>query len=423
MTQESSPAHDPRLAVERRLAELEGYGQTGLVEPGAEQLPVAFWVPNELLTNRPSLVVAALAKRGVQARTNPNACAEVYRVEIDSDVCDPRVAEELDEIIGDLGWVGLNHVLTIAQVPKIGPGTDPEPIGEADWGCEKAELPEDWQIAVVDTGLFKGAPSHLGGSPANETELVDFNGDRIVDFSGTAHGGFIAGIFYRMLGVAPVVRDVATRDYAVMQFAITEADIIADIDFVLHRNAVKVVNLSLGAYERGTRLVALRSKMRDWIERHDDVLFVCAAGNDHVDLPFYPAAFAIEPGFEDHVVSVGALDCSPRNPDAHAKDASFSNYGGWVVAHAPGVDHDSDYACDVEFVYGPQDAPNPPRARFDGLARWSGTSFAAPYAAAEITRFAITNAMTPRAAWSVLRKERPVRFPLGGKPCYPPAAE
>ena len=424
MAHNDSPAGNGRSYMARRLDEMQGYGRTGLIAPGEDQPPVAFWVPGDLLTDHPTAVVALLAKRGILARTDPKACGGVYRVvvEEDSDVCGPSLAEDLNRLLGDEGYVGLNHVLTLAPVPKIGPGSDPDPVKEANWGCEPIDLPKDWQVAVVDTGLFRDAPAHLAAA-SHEWELVDYDGGGVVDFSGTGHGGFIAGIIYRMLGSAPIVRDVATRDYAYWTFGITEADIIADVETVLDHDTVKVINLSLGTYEKATNLAALRAKMYAWVERRPDVLFVCAAGNDSTNERFYPAAFSAEEKLAAHVVSVGALDCPPETPDPNAKAAEFSNRGDWVTATAPGVDHRSDYPSDVEFVYGPdQSAANPDRAAFDGYARWSGTSFASPYAAAELVRYALANGVTPREAWSKLREERcPVVFPLTGGPCHYPA--
>ena len=99
--------------------------------------------------------------------------------------------------------------------------------------------------------------------------------------------------------------------------------------------------------------------------------------------------------------------------------AAFSNHGKWVKAWAPGVDHASDYPDGVEFVYGPdQDDPNSPRASFDGFAKWSGTSFAAPYVAAELIRCAVAWDSSPLDAWRELLKKNQgeVRFPLD-EPC------
>ena len=168
MAHNDSPAGNGRSYMARRLDEMQGYGRTGLIAPGEDQPPVAFWVPGDLLTDHPTAVVALLAKRGILARTDPKACVVV---EEDSDVCGPSLAEDLNRLLGDEGYVGLNHVLTLAPVPKIGPGSDPDPVKEANWGCEPIDLPKDWQVAVVDTGLFRDAPAHLAAASSNIDKL------------------------------------------------------------------------------------------------------------------------------------------------------------------------------------------------------------------------------------------------------------
>jgi hypothetical protein len=420
MTHNDRPARDLRLAVGRRLAEAKGLGRSGLLEPGEHQPPVSFWMPGELLTDNPVATIRALAVRDIAARARPNPCGGVYRVTVapDTEVCGPQLAQDLDRILGDEGFVGLNHVLTLAQVPRIGPGTDPEPAEKADWGCKPIELPDDWGLTVIDTGLFRPPPSHLATAPDREWELVDFDGGGVVDFSGTGHGGFIGGIVYRMLGVTPAIRDVATRDYRAWTFAITEADILAEVDRALSNRNVNVINLSLGSYERGTELVALRRNVWEWVQRRPDVLFVCAAGNDETDDPFYPAAFSAEPKLAGNIVAVGALNCSPMEPDPSAGKADFSNHGEWVTAWAPGVDHASDYPDGVDFVYGPNRGTNAETATFAGLAHWSGTSFAAPYVAAELMRYAYAHSMQPTEAWRTLREHGVVHFPLESGPCH-----
>jgi subtilisin family serine protease len=180
-----------------------------------------------------------------------------------------------------------------------------------------------------------------------------------------------------------------------------------------------VVNLSLGTYADEGDVPALRAALRRWVARRPDVLFAAAAGNDSVKRRFYPAAFAGEREFRDAVMSVGALDTSPRKPDPDAPRADFSNRGRWVKALAPGVHLHSDYPVDVDLVYGEdQTSNNQDRAHFKGLAEWSGTSFATPYAVAEVIRYAATCGLnTPRAAWEYLRSQAPkALFPLDA-PC------
>jgi subtilisin family serine protease len=88
--------------------------------------------------------------------------------------------------------------------------------------------------------------------------------------------------------------------------------------------------------------------------------------------------------------------------------ASFSNHGPWVNAWAPGVDVLSDYPKGLRFVYFNPDGSVAGTGTFDaGMARWSGTSFAAPFAAAEIARYAADHGLSPRDAWATIRSGRP----------------
>jgi hypothetical protein len=415
--------------VARRLQELREFASTRLVGPGEDANDTtAFYVAGELLTNRPDVVVRTLGRRGVRSRKASTGCSDVSKVKLPAKhpACATDVATQMDQLVGDDAYVTVNHVLLLAPVTEFGPGGDPEPVEAADPACPPLEGVE-WGIAVVDSGLFSPEPPHLvpAALPVpTETEVVDFDGGGIVDFSATAHGGFIAGIIQRMTGIVPMVRDVASRDYLRWTFGIRESDVISDVEVLLRDETVKLVNLSLGTYatEEKTReradISAMRFKLRRWVKHRPDVLFVCAAGNDGTDRPWYPAAFAADPDLADHVVPVGALANTPLRPDPGADRAAFSNFGDWVTAWAPGVDHQSDYPADVTYVYGPnQHDPTAPRASFAGYAKWSGTSFAAPYAAAEIARVAAADGVLPQEAWARLRKEGRTRFPLEGSPC------
>jgi subtilisin family serine protease len=65
--------------------------------------------------------------------------------------------------------------------------------------------------------------------------------------------------------------------------------------------------------------------------------------------------------------------------------APFTNYGPWVRACAPGVDVVSRYFQGFD---GPQPTPasSVDPDLLDGWARWSGTSFAAPFVVAALAR-------------------------------------
>jgi subtilisin family serine protease len=126
------------------------------------------------------------------------------------------------------------------------------------------------------------------------------------------------------------------------------------------------------------------------------VVVVAAAGNFASARRFYPAAFALEkaPDGGVPVISVGAL-----NPNG--TKAMFSNDGEWVTAFAPGAAVISTYPVDVDASRTPElrmpvnrkpPGELPGREALDpndycgGHVQWSGTSFAAPYLAALITR-------------------------------------
>jgi hypothetical protein len=115
---------------------------------------------------------------------------------------------------------------------------------------------------------------------------------------------------------------------------------------------------------------------------------VAAAGNQSSDRPFYPAAFAAYPQLETAapILSVGAL-----NPNRHI--AMFSNEGPWVSCYATGAGLVSTYPCEAKGSRMPDRRAkssilNRHRESHDpddfssGFAVWSGTSFAAPLAAA-----------------------------------------
>ncbi|MGH8911619.1 MAG: S8 family serine peptidase, partial [Acidimicrobiia bacterium] len=112
-----------------------------------------------------------------------------------------------------------------------------------------------------------------------------------------------------------------------------------------------------------------------------------------------PAAWAAHKKYTDAVVSVGALDTTGPRP----RMATFSNRGSWLTAWAPGVDIRSIYPTDLKYEYHDTSGPVG-TLDFDGLAEWSGTSFAAPYAAASILAHAAVRDLSPRDAWADMRR-------------------
>ena len=307
--------------------------------------------------------------------------------------------------------LGPLHIMTPAPQPMIGPGDDPAPAASADLSSRGPEVEARSHVAVVDTGMWTDPPSGLLTSPASaaDEEAVDVDPhDGFVDFYGTGHGGFIAGIVEHN---APGVKVAAYNAFG--KLGLTELSVIDKVDAALSESDVVVVNLSLGSYEidddgcNRIELVALRSAMRRW-KNSTKALIVAAAGNDARTYPFYPAGFAADAEFADMVVSVGAL-AAPAETGAgiHSAAASFSNHGSWVTAWAPGSRIVSAYPKGLRFEYHDAAGGVTPSAGFDdGLAKWSGTSFAAPFVAAEIVR-AMKEGESPRDTWARIRGTSP----------------
>src|SRR5262249_35678138 len=133
------------------------------------------------------------------------------------------------------------------------------------------------------------------------------------------------------------------------------------MELIARDPAPQVVNLSAGTYTRNDWLPLSFSRFD-----HGGITLTAAAGNDATRRRLWPAAF-------DWAVGVGALGADQRNR------AWFSNYGDWVNVYTPGEGLVNAFATG-EYTY--QEPPKRPATQiFDGCARWSGTSFAAPLVA------------------------------------------
>jgi len=81
--------------------------------------------------------------------------------------------------------------------------------------------------------------------------------------------------------------------------------------------------------------------------------------------------------------------------------ASFSNYGWWVDAAAPGEKIASSF-----LTHGRENGEE-----FHGYAKWSGTSFAAPYVAGKIAALMSDKSMKARDALGELLDPVGTRIP------------
>jgi|GEM_PF-2416173 len=408
-------AGDPDAFVPPRHREIEGKVMVWPPYlPGATNgpPPTIFYKPGELLTTVKfeDEVRILLAELGVlEGEIDERQAPGVVTFLVTGDSL--AVARQVKQRI-PAAPVGPHHVMALAPQPSIGPGGDPRPTAELPaTGVAAANPPAP--IAVIDTGMWmeprpRPELAKTVDPASDNVEVVDAQRDSIVDHRGSGHGGFITGVILSRLPNA----DVHNYDAFEPNAELTEISIVQRVDQALADHDIVVLNMSLGSYEDktcgGTELVALRRGIARWARQNSDGILVAAAGNDSVSVPWYPAGFAAE--YPDFVVSVGALDAWRREdkPGARTRAAMFSNYGSWVTAWAPGVDVVSDYPQGLHFVYFAPGGGPVGTGRFDdGRAKWDGTSFAAPYAAAEIARYAADHGLTPRQAWATIRGGRP----------------
>jgi subtilisin family serine protease len=174
------------------------------------------------------------------------------------------------------------------------------------------------------------------------------------------HGTFIVGIVRRLAPTVKVVARQVPVETNFTEFAVAEEMVKAAMT-----DGAAVINVSLGTCPiDGLPPVAMGGAVSALLVQYgDNLAIVASAGNDGTEHAVYPAAF---PG----VIGVGAID-------AQRSRTTFSNFGSWVQACAPGR-HVSTY-------FGEH---NPitidPFGTFEGYAAWEGSSFAAPVVAARI---------------------------------------
>jgi subtilisin family serine protease len=239
------------------------------------------------------------------------------------------------------------------------------------------------RVAVVDTGIWRDSPlpeSWYEATSADYDDTLDQESD-------TGHANFITGVI--MANTDNVrVRIVKVLDANGM---CTETDLAAAL---MGLQDVDIVNLSLGGFSHADNPpVLLRAALAKLLGSADRAV-VAAAGNEGIDgRPYWPAAFAgTELPFASKVVAVAAHDGSQLCP--------WSNRGPWVDLAAPGSEIVSTYVTHADFP--------------TGFARWSGTSFAAPFVAAAIAASHAATGSIADAVQDVKNKALAQRY--GGYP-------
>ena len=291
--------------------------------------------------------------------------------------------------------IGPHHVLYGTGNYHGGPSDEPRPADEIVITAEEG-LGTGVTVGICDTGIAADTPAlhpHvLAGHYTEQRDDIDpLDGasppPNTLDLQ-AGHGTFIAGV---VLQVAPGARfdpEVAL-DSAGYGDEVMLARALKGLE-----PEVAIVNLSLGGFsDENLPPVALEALLRTL---DPNVVVVAAAGNDGERRPFWPAAFK-------RVIGVAAVDTRSGTP----QPAAFSNFGSWVDACAPGVEVVSTYVRGEWQLDG-----DPDRWALDGYARWSGTSFAAPFVAGAIAaRMSRAGVSARQAAYELLDPTSRVAVP------------
>jgi Subtilase family len=295
----------------------------------------------------------------------------------------PEVVDRIRRLQPDAPWpqVAPNHVLLGASHRMFGPAYPAEPHRPAFERFPDEMVANGVTIAVLDTGNLDH--ESLPDFDPDEYDEPDEDGDEHLDYE-AGHGTFIEGIIRRYAPAARVVhKRVLTSNGRVSDTSLA--------DRLRECRSAHILNLSLGGYTHDNRGQYALPRMLGWLRRRNPTqVVVAAAGNDHTDRPFFPAA-------AKGVIAVAACDDSGDR-------AGYSNFGWWVDARAKGEHVSTFYrrprSASGELLSRPFSDDD---ANFGGWAKWAGTSFAAPVVAAAIAaKMTELDTFNARAAARVL---------------------
>jgi subtilisin family serine protease len=330
-------------------------------------------------------VLAALGTLGQGAEVSDNLVNGLTALVLSGGANVPDVLDQIDLAVG-VGVATPDHVLYVT--PRCCPATEPEEPGTRAAFPPVTLNPGEGSgvfVSVVDTGWHPPAESDpispwLAGVTGDPES---FDPDDIRPYAG--HGTFIAGV----VRCAAPGAQVRVEGFLPQGGAVFESEMVVQLCQALSLGP-DIINLSAGCTSRGDRPILSFEVFWDNFLRHvKGTVLVAAAGNDATRSPFWPAAFP-------WTISVGALDASGRRAD-------FTNYGSWVDVYALGVDLVNAYPHGTFFTHEPPVKGE--ERHFEGLARWSGTSFSTPLVVGKIAARMSTAGLSARLAADQLLAE------------------
>lgn len=259
------------------------------------------------------------------------------------------------------------------EEPKVADGSEnrTKVLQEVGYGGTPEDAAGDQvRVGVVDTKLYSGSPAATLQSP----------------FAG--HGTFVRGLIQALAPAARIEVNPALDGQAEAK-AWDVAKAIASF-----AGQVDILNLSFACRTLDGRPPLIIERAIEALG--PGVLVIAAAGNhgadpDYSRAPMWPAAL---PG----VVAVGALDSTDL-------PASFSPNTAWITCLARGERLLSDYPKALVNLHAETDTTfsEPTVAtRFNGSARWSGTSFSAAVVSGAVAAATVPGTKDARLAFEEL---------------------
>jgi subtilisin family serine protease len=348
-----------------------------------------FMYEHRTLLTRTSDAAAVLAVLGPDARAErDDTLLELTRITLPDRAEFANIREVITRVEAGTQRspiVGPDHVVHLCGNSGSCPATEPVPA--------KAEAPlparseprdpdgtgKDVMVVVVDTGRINEVVKE-------HNWLTGVVGDpergSVHHYRG--HGTFVAGV---IRAIAPEA-NVRILPLLYRRGAILEGELVRELTAALDFEP-DIISMSAGTTSLDVGgAVGLQIFFDKFKARFPDSVVVAAAGNDNCAEHFWPASF-------DWAVGAGALD-------SNGLRAGYSNYGDSADVFALGTDHVNAYPK-PEYHYEEEPMVGQNAKFTDGMAYWSGTSFATPLVSGLIASQMTSGAgQTAKQAWQTL---------------------